>query len=130
MRSSMLVAAGGVVGTLARWCVETAIPFSVDGFPWATLIVNVSGALLIGVAGVILIERLTAGARWRPFWMIGLIGSYTTFSTMALEGVLLVEAGRPATAAVYWMAALVLGQMAGVYGMWLGRIQGRARRLA
>jgi fluoride exporter len=129
MRASVLVAAGGVVGTILRWGIEEAFPFDPgSAFPWATLAVNVSGAFFLGILGVLLIERLTAGARWRPFWTIGLVGSYTTFSTMAVEGVLLLEAGRLVAAGGYWVGTLVLGQVAGVYGMWLGRIERSGRR--
>lgn len=54
---------------------------------------------------------------------MGFFGAYTTFSTMAMDGVHLVAGGKPAIAAVYWLATLVVGQMAGVYGMWLGRLR-------
>lgn len=125
---SMAVAAGGALGTLSRWGLEEAFPFTPAGFPWATLGVNLSGAFALGFAGVILIERVAWAGEWRPFWTIGVIGSYTTFSTMALEGVQLAEGGRVGAALVYWLATLVIGQMAGVYGMWLGRVERPARR--
>ncbi|MCI0678988.1 MAG: CrcB family protein [Actinobacteria bacterium] len=114
---------GGALGTLARWSVERLFPPAPPGFPWATLTVNVTGAFLLGALGVMLIERVVHAGHLRTFLGIGLLGSYTTFSTMALEGVLLIEAGRPAVAVTYWLATLLLGQMAGVYGMWLGRLR-------
>jgi len=115
------VMGGGVLGTLARWAVAEAMPWYPDRFPWATLTVNVSGAFLLGALGVILIERLTDVGHLRSLLAIGLLGSYTTFSTMAVEGVRLVEARHPGIAASYWMATLVLGQAAGLVGIWLGR---------
>jgi len=122
MRSASVVA-GGVLGTLARWWVGEIVPSSPLGLPWGTLVVNVSGAFTLGVIGVVLIERVVHIGHLRSFLAIGLLGSYTTFSTMALEGVQLIEARRLGLAAGYWIAALVVGQMAGVYGMWLGRLR-------
>ncbi|MGD2101396.1 MAG: CrcB family protein [Acidimicrobiia bacterium] len=117
----LAVMAGGVVGTLARWGVAEALASTPDRFPWATLVVNVSGAFLLGAVGVLLIERLANVGNMRNFLAIGLLGSYTTFSTMALEGVRLIEARRVAIAAGYWAITLLLGQAAGLMGMWLGR---------
>lgn len=123
MVRSASVVAGGVLGTLARWWVGEAVPSSPLGFPWGTLVVNVTGAFMLGVVGVVLIERVARIRHLRGFLAIGLLGSYTTFSTMALEGVQLIEARRLGLAAGYWIATLVVGQMAGVYGMWLGRLR-------
>lgn len=124
---SVLVVGGGALGTLARWWVEGLLPPSPPGFPWGTLIVNVTGALALGAVGVVLIERVVHATRLRTFLAIGLLGSYTTFSTMALQGVRLIEIRRPIMAVGYWVATLILGQMAGVYGMWIGRL-GTGRR--
>lgn len=118
---AVAVMAGGVVGTLARWWVAQIIPTPPDGLPWGTLAVNVSGAFALGAVGVILMERLAYVGHLRTLLAIGLLGSYTTFSTMAVEGVRLIEAKRVALAAVYWVATLILGQAAGLLGMWLGR---------
>lgn len=123
MVRSAWVVAGGVMGTLARWWVGETVPSSPLGFPWGTLVVNVTGAFMLGVVGVVLIERVARIRHLRSFLAIGLLGSYTTFSTMALEGVQLIEARRLGLAAGYWIATLVVGQMAGVYGMWLGRLR-------
>jgi CrcB protein len=117
------VVAGGVLGTVARWWVEGLFPQSPPGFPWGTLLVNVTGAFALGALGVILIEQVVDVGYLRTFLGIGLLGSYTTFSTMALEGVQLIESRRLGLAASYWIATLALGQMAGVYGMWLGRLR-------
>ncbi len=123
MVQSASVVAGGVLGTLARWWVGEIVPSSQLGFPWGTLVVNVTGAFMLGAIGVVLIERVARIGHLRSFLAIGLLGSYTTFSTMALEGVQLIEARRLGLAAGYWTATLVVGQIAGVYGMWLGRLR-------
>jgi CrcB protein len=121
------VMVGGAVGAVARWAVELAIP-SVAGFPLATLVINVSGAFAMGLVGVLLLERLAPTRYLRPLLAIGLLGAYTTFSTMAMEGVRLLDQGRLGLAVGYWVATLLVGQMAGVYGMWLGRLRLPRRR--
>lgn len=120
---------GGALGAVSRWAVGLALaPTSGSGFPLATFVVNISGAFGLGFAAVLLIERLPPTRYLRNLIGIGFFGAYTTFSTMAMEGVRLVENGRVATAATYWVLALIVGQMAGVYGMWLGRADLPVRR--
>ena len=107
---------------LARWAGELAVP-SVGGFPLATLLINVTGAFALGLLGVLLWERLVPTRYLRPLLAIGFLGAYTTFSTMAMEGVRLLDEGRPGLAVGYWLVTLLGGQMAGVWGMWLGRLR-------
>jgi fluoride exporter len=116
------VMVGGAVGTLARWAVELTVP-SVGGFPLATFLINVTGAFLLGLVGVLLLERLPPTRYRRPLIAIGLLGAYTTFSTMAMEGVGLLDRGQVGLAIGYWLTTLLAGQMAAVYGMWLGRLR-------
>ncbi len=112
---------GGATGALARYAIGLWLG-APSGFPLATLVVNVTGAFGLGLAGVLLNERLPSTRYARPLVSIGFFGAYTTFSTMALEGVKLLDAGRTGEALLYWILTLILGQAAGVYGMWLGRI--------
>jgi CrcB protein len=118
---------GGAMGALARWAVELAVP-PVGGFPLATFLINVTGAFGLGLVGVVLLELLAPTRYLRPLLMIGFFGAYTTFSTMAMEGVRLLDRGRPGLAVGYWVATLLVGQMAGVWGMWLGRLRLPGRR--
>ncbi|MFP3914424.1 MAG: fluoride efflux transporter FluC [Actinomycetota bacterium] len=127
MRSASVVV-GGVLGTLARWWIGEVIPTAPGGFPWETLLVNVTGAFMLGLIGVVLIERVARIGHLRSFLAIGLLGSYTTFSTMALEGVQLIEARLLGLATGYWIATLVVGQMAAALGMWLGRSRNPLRK--
>jgi CrcB protein len=120
------VMVGGAAGAVARWAVELAVP-SVGGFPLATFLINVTGAFGLGLLGVLLLERLLPTRYLRPLLGIGFFGAYTTFSTMAMEGVLL-DDGRAGLAVGYWVATLLVGQMAGVWGMWLGRLRLPRRR--
>jgi CrcB protein len=125
---SLFVAVGGAAGAVARWGLEVGLASRSTSFPWATLVVNVTGAFGLGLAAVLLSERLPPTRYLRTLIGIGFFGAYTTFSTMAVEGVRLVATGRAGAAAVYWGVTLVLGQAAGVYGMWLGRLEPRPGR--
>ncbi len=115
------VMVGGAVGALARWRIGLAFAGDPAAFPWATFFVNVTGAFGLGVVAVLLSERLRPTRFMRPLVAIGFFGAYTTFSTMAVEGVKLIDTGHVRTAFVYWLATLVAGQAAGVYGIWTGR---------
>lgn len=117
---TMAVFLGGALGTLARWGIGQLAPAAGSGFPTATFVANVSGAFALALASGALFERAAAGYI-RHFLGVGLLGAYTTFSTLAIEGVRLIEAGAWRVAALYWGATFLVGQAAGVYGLWLGR---------
>jgi CrcB protein len=125
---SLSVFVGGAVGALARWGVSLALASSSTAFPVATLVVNATGAFGLGFVAVLLSERLPPTRYLRPLIGIGFFGAYTTFSTMAVEGVRLIDAGRIGTALIYWVITLIAGQMSGVYGMWLGRLEFKRAR--
>jgi CrcB protein len=120
---AIAVFVGGAAGALARWGVGLALAHQSTTFPLATLLINVSGAFGLGLVGVLLTERLPPRRYARPLIAIGFFGAYTTFSTMAVEGVRLIVAAKLNVAIAYWVATLIFGQMAGVYGMWLGRVR-------
>jgi len=118
------VAAGGAVGTLGRHLLATAWPQPATGFPWATLVTNLSGCAAIGVLMATL-AGLTAPHRLvRPFLGTGVLGGFTTFSTYAVQTRVLLAAGRPAVAAAYVVGTLV-GALAAV---WLGMLAVRGVR--
>ena len=106
----LLVVAGGIAGTLLRALVDVLIP-QAGGLPWPTLAVNLTGAFALGL----LFEALSAprlgraGARLRLALGTGLIGSYTTYSALAVETTLLLGAGRIAEAIGYAAVTLVAG---------------------
>jgi fluoride exporter len=128
---ALAVVLGGAVGALARWRVSLALPNDPASFPWGTLVVNISGAFGLGFAAVILNERMRPSRYLRPLIAIGFFGAYTTFSTMAVEGVRAIDAGATGTALTYWVLTLLAGQGAGVYGMWTARfgpVQERGNR--
>jgi len=111
-----VIAAGGVVGALARWGIDLAFGERDPGhWPWATLVVNVVGCLLIGV----LASRLPTqdGAWWpRPLLITGVLGGFTTFSAYAVETGLLIDEGAPLAAAAYFAVTVLAGLLAVLVG--------------
>ncbi|GIF05398.1 fluoride efflux transporter FluC [Actinoplanes siamensis] len=104
------VAAGGVLGALARYAIGATWPHAPADFPWATWATNVSGCFLIGVLHTLL-ARFRPGHRLtRLFLGTGVLGGYTTFSTAEVE----VLRAEPTVAVVY-LAATVLGALLAVW---------------
>jgi fluoride exporter len=125
----LLAALGGALGALARWGVSTALPGSPGGWPWATLLVNLSGCLLLGVLFAVLAGRFPLAGWPRPFLAVGVLGGYTTYSTFAVEVTRLVEARATVLAAGYVLASVVGAVAAVVAGTLLGHaLAGRTER--
>jgi CrcB protein len=124
-----LAALGGAVGALARWAVAEAVPGSPGGWPWATLLVNLTGCLLLGVLFAVLAARLPEAPWPRPFLAVGVLGGFTTYSTFAVDLVALVRTGAAGTAAGYLLVSVVGGVLAVAAGALAGRaIAGRTTR--
>lgn len=122
----LVIAAGGALGALARYAVALALPAA--GFPWATLLVNVSGSLAIGVLMVLLTEVAGRPHRLaRPFVGVGLLGGYTTFSTYAVDAHLLAGSGALGAAALYVIGTVVGALLAVEAGMALTRLLTRTK---
>ncbi len=111
----LLAASGGALGALARWGLSLALP-SPGGWPWATLLVNLSGCLLLGALLAALAHRSPEPSWARPFLGVGVLGGYTTYSTFAVEVVDLVDDGAVALAIGYLLASVVGGILAVALG--------------
>jgi CrcB protein len=117
------VAAGGALGASLRfvigeWARRTS---ALDGFPWATLGINVTGSLLLGViAGSAMIAESTS-PQMRAFLTIGVLGGFTTFSSFSLETVALAQTGAVGRAAVYAGVSVVAAVGAAALGIAMGR---------
>ena len=125
LRSAAAVAAGGALGALARWTVgllsiEVArrLPPAWQAWPVGTSLVNALGCLAIGLLAGLLEHRWLAGAEWRAFLLVGVLGGFTTFSSFALEAVQLLQDGRPGLGALY-AATSTLGGMVLVAAGWM-----------
>ena len=102
------VALGGAIGSTARWAVARgaeAAEWSDAGWPWATLIVNVVGCILIGFAA----RRIDRDTTMWAFTVTGILGGFTTFSALAVELNDLADADRLPLAALYAVVTMVAG---------------------
>ena len=123
MRNWVAIGLAGMAGVLARHAIRKVIPPMTD-FPIGTFLVNVTGALLIGLLAGLVVHRLQV-----PMWIqealtVGFLGGFTTFSAVALETAVLMERGRMMTAAVYSAGTMVAGLIAVFVGLRLGRLGG------
>lgn len=116
------IAAGGALGSLARWGLAEALPHGSGEIAVSTWITNVTGALVIGALMHLITEVWPPRRLLRPFWGVGVLGGYTTFSTYALDMHHLLAAGEPVRAAVYYLGTLLTGLPA----VWLGLAAARA----
>jgi CrcB protein len=102
-----VISAGGALGALARYGVGAALPHARGAFAWSTFLINVSGCLLIGVLMVLITEGRDVHPLIRPFFGVGVLGGYTTFSGFVVDAGQALRAGAAATALAYLVATLV-----------------------
>jgi CrcB protein len=114
---TLAIAAGGSLGTLARYGVERTLVVSGRSFPWPTFTVNVAGSFLLGVMVTLVVERWPPTRFVRPFAAIGFCGGFTTFSTMVVEAAVRGQHGQVGLATGYLVASMVAGVVAVVLGM-------------
>ncbi|MEU2026564.1 fluoride efflux transporter CrcB [Streptomyces sp. NPDC016469] len=116
-----VVALGGATGASARYGASLLWPAAAGGFPWTTLVVNVTGCAVIGVFMVVISEVWAAHRLVRPFFGTGVLGGFTTFSTYAVDIEQLVSKDRAGTGLVY-LGVTLLAALAAVWSaVWLTR---------
>lgn len=117
------VAAGGALGASLRFLIAEwarRLP-ALDGFPWATLGINVTGSLLLGaLAGGALLDA-TASPQLRAMLMIGVLGGFTTFSSYSLETLTLMQSGALGRAVLYASLSVALSVSAAALGVFWAR---------
>ena len=117
------VGVGGFAGAIARYVLDGVVAdlTQASAFPWGTLVVNLSGAFLLGVLTALVVDRAALPAELRGPVLIGFIGAYTTFSTFMLESWRLVEAGSYGLAVANLVGSVGLGLTAVFAGLIIGR---------
>jgi CrcB protein len=126
-RELLAIFAGGSLGAIARAGMGEWLPHQAGTWPWATFAVNVAGAFLLGYFTTRLQERLPLSAYRRPLLGTGFCGALTTFSTMQVELLGMLDDGRAGLAAGYAAASIAAGFLAVLVATNLVR---RARVLA
>jgi CrcB protein len=111
-RELAAVFAGGAIGTLARAALEALAAPDPGRWPWPTFVANVIGAFLLGYFTTRLLERLPISSYRRPLLGTGLCGGLTTFSTMQVEIVRMLEHRHYGLAVGYLSASVVAGLIA------------------
>ena len=122
MRTLLAVGLGGAVGSMARYAVGSLLGRRAGWDYWvATMTVNVTGALALGMLVGYFGEHVTDDPTVRTGLTVGLLGGYTTFSTWMLESVELIGEGRLAAGATNLVVPVLLGLVAAVAGLAIGR---------
>lgn len=111
-RELAAIFAGGFIGAVARAELDLALPHDSAQWPWATFIVNIAGAFLLGYFATRLQERLPLSAFGRPFVGTGLCGALTTFSAMQLELLEMLDGRHYGLAGAYALVSVVAGFLA------------------
>jgi len=122
LKQLVLVGLGGGIGSMLRFAVSTWMARAVQGaFPWPTLLVNLSGCLLIGWLIGLVSPSHPANDQLRLLLVTGFCGGYTTFSTFAQENLTLINQQQWLLAIAYTLLSVILG----VLLVWLGLSAGR-----
>lgn len=106
MPNLLLVMLGGAIGAGGRYAVGQAAARHLPGLPWGTLIVNLGGALLMGILVGLLPRDSAPGSTLWLFLSVGVLGGFTTFSAFSLDAVTLIERGALGSALSYVLASV------------------------
>ena len=109
MKLLLFIAAGGAFGALGRYAVVATVgQITSTGFPYGTVVVNVGGSFALGALVEIMALIWSPSEEMRAFFVIGLLGAFTTFSAFSLDVVMLLKREELFIAALYVMVSVVL----------------------
>ena len=116
-KTLLFIAVGGAFGAMMRFLTQATV-YELVGrtFPFGTLVVNVTGSFLMGLLSIFLVEKFNLGAEWHLAILVGVLGSFTTFSTFSIETLVLFEQGDLLKA----MTNILLSVVLCVCAVWAG----------
>lgn len=112
---------GAMLGATGRYLIERTWPAGLDGFPWSTFLINLSGSLALPFVVVAAVELWPARWLLRPALGTGVLGGFTTFSTFAVEQRRLFGDGAWQTGVVYLASTFALCTLAAWLGLRIAR---------
>ncbi len=120
----IIVGTGGFIGAILRYLVSGFVQTNLQGtsFPYGTLTVNLLGCFVIGLGGGLMANRPVFSPEMRAFIFIGILGSFTTFSTFGLESFNLIKGGQSLSAALYVGGSIAIGIIAVYFGSLISRL--------
>lgn len=122
MRILVAIMIAGAFGAAARYGLDGVVSDRTGGaFPWGTFVINISGSLLLGFLYTVLVDRFSVDPVVRTAVTVGFIGSFTTFSTLTLETVQLLQDRSYLLAVADGAGSMIVGLLAVGVGIVLGR---------
>ena len=123
MRDFVIVSIGAIVGANARWIISRYTAKLLGPvFPYGTLVINITGSLIVGFFIIWTTERLLVDPRWRLLIVVGFCGAFTTFSSYAFETMAYFEQGQWALMVANVLSNNLLCLGAVLVGMALARV--------
>ena len=123
MDKFLWISIGAVLGANLRyWVGDWAAQRFGSGFPYGTLLVNLSGSFLLGLIVSMSMENFIIDPRLRLLLTIGFLGSYTTFSTYAYESIALISQGQWGLGLFNLLGSSLIGGLFAILGIWLGKV--------
>ena len=120
MKTLLLIGVAGAIGAISRYAVVSAVGMKYD--PYGTLLVNVLGSFLMGLAFIFIVEKSHLDPHFKPLIMTGALGAFTTFSAFSLESWEMIERGDLLSALAYILASVVLCILALGAGIFIARL--------
>ena len=121
IRNIIAVGAGSFIGGIARYIASLAMKGISKGFPWATVLVNLLGCLIIGLLWGFLSRNASESTSWGLFLTVGLCGGFTTFSTFSKEALTMLQTGQIWGFASYIALSILAGIALVALGYYIGR---------